>query len=96
MGPHMTDLHSPVLDEGKNGPPLDRTVIEYGFDHGPVHDHGSIRDGLNRTFHFKTLCPVHLGPLLGKKKEKKRKRYTKGHRIIKFGGNSGMIQLCIH
>jgi hypothetical protein len=50
-----TGLYGPVLDERRTGPPLDRTKIRQGFDHGPVHSHGSVRNGLERTIYFKTL-----------------------------------------
>jgi hypothetical protein len=33
--------------------------------HGPIHGHGSVRDELDRTVHFKTLQRLHpsLGPI---------------------------------
>jgi hypothetical protein len=35
-GPHGTNLHSPVLGEGRTGQPLDRTKVRYEFGHSPV------------------------------------------------------------
>jgi hypothetical protein len=55
MDLHGTGRHSPFSGVRRIGLSLDRTKVRHGTVHGPVCDHGPVRDELDRVDIFNTL-----------------------------------------